>query len=38
MGRPSVLEAAADKKAGNVVATYIGGRCVPVLSGTIELD
>ena len=37
MGRPSVLEAAAEKKAGKVVATYIGGRCVPMLSGTIEV-
>ena len=37
MGRPSVLEATAEKKAGKVVATYIGGRCVPMLSGTIEL-
>ena len=37
MGRPSVLEAMAEKKAGKVVATYIGGRCVPMLSGTIEV-
>lgn len=37
MGRPSVLEATAEKKGGTVVATYIGGRCVPMLSGTIEL-
>ena len=37
MGRPSVLEASAEKKAGKVVATYIGGRCVPMLSGTIDL-
>lgn len=37
MGRPSILEASAEKKAGKVTATYIGGRCVPVLSGTIEL-
>jgi trans-2,3-dihydro-3-hydroxyanthranilate isomerase len=37
MGRPSILEASAEKKAGKVLATYIGGRCVPVLSGTIEL-
>ena len=37
MGRPSVLEATAEKKAGKVVATYIGGRCVPMLSGTIEI-
>ena len=26
MGRPSILQAAAEKKAGKVVATYIGGR------------
>lgn len=37
MGRPSILEASAVKKAGKVVATYIGGRCVPMLKGTIEL-
>jgi trans-2,3-dihydro-3-hydroxyanthranilate isomerase len=38
MGRPSLLQASAEKKAGQVVATYIGGRCVPMLSGTIEVD
>ncbi len=38
MGRPSVLEASAEKKSGTVVATYIGGRCVPMMRGTIELD
>ncbi|MDE1936378.1 PhzF family phenazine biosynthesis protein [Bradyrhizobium sp.] len=37
MGRPSVLKAEAEKKDGVVTATYIGGRCVPVMSGTIEL-
>jgi trans-2,3-dihydro-3-hydroxyanthranilate isomerase len=37
MGRPSVLEATAAKKAGKVIATYIGGRCVTMLSGTIEI-
>ena len=37
MGRPSLLDAVAEKKAGKVVATYIGGRCVPMLSGTIEV-
>ena len=37
MGRPSILEASAEKTAGKVVATYIGGRCVPMLSGTIEI-
>ena len=37
MGRPSLLQASAEKKAGTVVATHIGGRCVPMLSGTIEV-
>lgn len=37
MGRPSILEASAEKKAGKVVATYIGGLCVPMMSGTIEI-
>jgi len=38
MGRPSVLEAMAEKKAGKVTATYIGGCCVPMLSGEIDLS
>ena len=38
MGRPSILQATAEKKAGRVVATYIGGKCAPMMSGTIELD
>jgi trans-2,3-dihydro-3-hydroxyanthranilate isomerase len=37
MGRPSILEGTAEKKAGRVVNTYIGGRCVPMLAGTIDL-
>lgn len=37
MGRPSLLKAEAEKKAGVVTATYIGGACVPVMSGTIDL-
>jgi trans-2,3-dihydro-3-hydroxyanthranilate isomerase len=37
MGRPSRLDASAEKRAGKVVATYIGGRCVPMLSGTLEI-
>ena len=37
MGRPSILRAEAEKKSGAVTATFIGGRCVPVMSGTIEL-
>ena len=38
MGRPSILEAAAEKKAGKVTATTVGGRCVPMLNGEIELS
>ncbi|HET7887668.1 MAG TPA: PhzF family phenazine biosynthesis protein, partial [Bradyrhizobium sp.] len=37
MGRPSLLKAEAEKTAGVVTATYIGGACVPVMSGTIDL-
>ena len=37
MGRPSILQASAEKKAGKVIATYIGGRCVPMMSGVIDL-
>ena len=37
MGRPSLLDASAEKKAGTVIATYIGGRCVPMMKGTIDL-
>ncbi len=37
MGRTSILEAKAEKRNGVVTATFIGGRCVPVMSGTIEL-
>ena len=38
MGRPSVLQASAEKKDGKVVATYLGGRCKPMMSGVIELE
>jgi trans-2,3-dihydro-3-hydroxyanthranilate isomerase len=38
MGRPSILQAQADKKSGTVTATYIGGRCIQVMSGTIDLS
>jgi trans-2,3-dihydro-3-hydroxyanthranilate isomerase len=38
MGRPSVLEARAEKKAGAVTATWIGGASVLVSEGTIEVD
>ena len=38
MGRPSLLQAEAEKRNGVVTATYIGGHCVPVMSGTLELN
>src|SRR4051794_12849635 len=37
MGRPSLLHAEADKRGGVVGATTISGRCVPVMSGAIDL-
>ena len=37
MGRPSLLEASAEKRDGRVVETRIGGRCVAVMAGTIEI-
>ena len=37
MGRPSLLYAEATKQNSVVTDTFIGGRCVPVMSGTIEL-
>ena len=37
MGRTSILQATAVKQNGVVTATFIGGRCVPVMSGTINL-
>jgi trans-2,3-dihydro-3-hydroxyanthranilate isomerase len=37
MGRPSLLIASAEKRAGKVIAAHIGGSCVPVMSGVITL-
>jgi trans-2,3-dihydro-3-hydroxyanthranilate isomerase len=37
MGRPSRLMASADKSAGRVIATQIGGTCVPMMRGVLEL-
>jgi trans-2,3-dihydro-3-hydroxyanthranilate isomerase len=37
MGRPSLLEASAEKCNGRVTETRIGGRCVAVMTGTIEI-
>jgi trans-2,3-dihydro-3-hydroxyanthranilate isomerase len=38
MGRPSLLMADAEKKDGVMTATFIGGRCVSVMQGSISLS
>lgn len=38
MGRPSVLEASAEKRAGEVVEARVGGASVLVSEGAIEVD
>jgi trans-2,3-dihydro-3-hydroxyanthranilate isomerase len=37
MGRPSLLEADAEKRSGNIVSLSIGGRCVTMMRGTLEV-
>jgi trans-2,3-dihydro-3-hydroxyanthranilate isomerase len=37
MGRPSLLEAIAEKRNGQVARMWIGGRCVAIMRGTLEL-
>jgi trans-2,3-dihydro-3-hydroxyanthranilate isomerase len=37
MGRPSLLEASAEKRQGKVTATFIGGACVAVMQGALDL-
>jgi trans-2,3-dihydro-3-hydroxyanthranilate isomerase len=37
MGRPSLLEAGAEKKNGELVALSIGGRCVTMMRGVLEV-
>jgi trans-2,3-dihydro-3-hydroxyanthranilate isomerase len=37
MGRPSLLEASAEKRGGRVVETQIGGQCVFVMHGKIDV-
>ena len=37
MGRPSLLEAAADKRNGAITGLWIGGLCVTMMRGTLEL-
>ena len=36
-GAAQPAQAHAEKQNGTVTATFIGGRCVPVMSGTIDL-
>jgi len=37
MGRPSLLEAAAEKRGGKLTSLSIGGRCVAMMRGTLQL-
>jgi len=37
MGRPSLLDASAEKRGGEVIETRIGGSCVAVMAGTITI-
>ena len=37
MGRPSLMEASATKRDGQVAITRIGGRCVPLMRGTLTI-
>jgi trans-2,3-dihydro-3-hydroxyanthranilate isomerase len=37
MGRSSLLEASAEKRGGKVIETRIGGRCVKMMAGTINI-
>ena len=37
MGRPSVLEVEADKRQGEIVAVRVGGKCVLVSQGSMEV-
>jgi trans-2,3-dihydro-3-hydroxyanthranilate isomerase len=37
MGRESLLEATAEKRGGKITGLWIGGRCVPMMRGTLEL-
>ena len=38
MGRPSLLLTRVVKKAGNIVSAHVGGRCVPMMQGTLWLE
>jgi trans-2,3-dihydro-3-hydroxyanthranilate isomerase len=38
LGRPSLLEASAEKKNGQIIGMWIGGRCVMMMQGALELQ
>ena len=38
MGRPSLLEASAEKHGGKIIGLSIGGRCVPMMRGCWKCD
>ena len=37
MGRPSLLEASAEKRGGKIIVMSIGGRCAPMMRGVLEI-
>jgi trans-2,3-dihydro-3-hydroxyanthranilate isomerase len=37
MGRPSLLEATAEKRDGRITGMWIGGKCVSMMRGSLEL-
>jgi trans-2,3-dihydro-3-hydroxyanthranilate isomerase len=37
LGRPSLLEASAEKRGGKIVGMAIGGHCVPMMRGVLEV-
>jgi trans-2,3-dihydro-3-hydroxyanthranilate isomerase len=38
MGRPSLLEATAEKRNGRITGMWIGGKCVAIMQGSLELQ
>jgi trans-2,3-dihydro-3-hydroxyanthranilate isomerase len=38
MGRPSLLMTRVEKQAGKIVSAHVGGRCVPMMQGTLWLE
>jgi trans-2,3-dihydro-3-hydroxyanthranilate isomerase len=37
MGRPSMLTVTVEKQGGSVTRVRVGGRCVPVMEGTVSV-